>query len=171
MIRIEKSPFGCYLSERNFGGMKATRHKTIVDIINSKDIDTQEGLLEALRSQGFDVTQATVSRDIKTLDLVKVLDENGKYRYTQRIEYAAKRNSTKFKAVFLEAVIGVDYAMNTAVIKCHIGMGNAACAALDSMEHENVVGTIAGDDTIFVLLRTERAAQLFVEKIDQILHQ
>lgn len=151
--------------------MKTKRQKAILDIISKYDIDTQEGLLEKLRFQGFEVTQATVSRDIKTLDLVKTMNSAGKYKYTQRVEYVAQKNSVKFKAVFMEAVISVDYAMNMAVIKCHVGMGNAACAALDAMQTENVVGTIAGDDTIFVLLKTEQAAMGFVEKMNQLLIQ
>lgn len=149
--------------------MKTRRHKAILDIISNSEIYTQEGLLEELRKEGFDVTQATVSRDIKTLDLVKTLTDGERYRYTQRADYVAKKNSVKFKAVFVEAVIGVDYAMNTVVIKCHVGMGNAACAALDTMGIDDVVGTIAGDDTIFALLRTEAAAQKFVSKINEML--
>lgn len=149
--------------------MKTKRHRAILDIISNKEIYTQEGLLEELKKQGFDVTQATVSRDIKTLDLVKTTADGEKYCYTQRVEYVNKKNSLKFKAVFVEAVIGVDYAMNTVVLKCHVGMGNAACAALDTMELSDVVGTIAGDDTIFALLRTEKAAEEFVERINEIL--
>ncbi len=151
--------------------MKTKRHQAILDIISSKDIYTQEGLLIELKQNGYDVTQATVSRDIKVLDLVKTLTEGDKYKYSQRLEYNAKKNSIKFKAVFIEAVISVDYAINTVVIKCHVGMANAACAALDAMLMNDVVGTIAGDDTIFILLRSEEAANKFVDKINEFLEK
>lgn len=145
--------------------MKTKRHKIILDIIENQEIYTQEGLLEELKLAGYDVTQATVSRDIKTLDLVKTMTENGKYRYAQRLDFIAKKNSIKFKSVFVEATVSVDYALNTVVLKCHVGMANAACAALDTMHLEDVVGTLAGDDTIFILMRTENSAKNLVDKI------
>jgi transcriptional regulator of arginine metabolism len=151
--------------------MKTKRHKAILDIIENQEICTQEGLLEQLKQLGFDVTQATVSRDIKMLDLVKTMTENGKYRYTQRLDYIAKKNSAKFKSVFIEATLSVDYALNTVVIKCHVGMANAACAALDTMHFDDVVGTLAGDDTIFVLMRSEPAAKKLVDKILEMLER
>lgn len=149
--------------------MKSKRHRAIIDIIENNNIYNQDGLLAQLKGTGFDVTQATVSRDIKTLDLVKVLGNDGKYKYSRHQDYVVKKNEIKFKSVFVEAVISVDYAINTVVIKCHVGMANAACAALDTMGIEDVVGTLAGDDTIFVLLRTELAAKNYVEKIQEIL--
>jgi len=151
--------------------MKITRQAKILELISQKDIETQEELVDELRRLGMDITQATVSRDIKVLDLVKTLTEGDKYKYSQRLEYNAKKNSIKFKAVFIEAVISVDYAINTVVIKCHVGMANAACAALDAMLMNDVVGTIAGDDTIFILLRTEEAARNFVDKINGMLEK
>ncbi|WMJ23038.1 hypothetical protein RBG61_13770 [Paludicola sp. MB14-C6] len=151
--------------------MKTRRHKVILDIIDKQEIYTQEGLLEQLKLAGYDVTQATVSRDIKTLDLVKTMTETGKYRYTQRLDYITKKNSIKFKSVFLEATVSVDYALNTVVLKCHVGMANAACAALDTMHLEDVVGTLAGDDTIFILMRTENSAKRLVEKILEMLEK
>ena len=117
-------------------------------------------LLRLLRKDGFDVTQATVSRDIKQLRVIKALDSNEVYRYM-----IPKGESATLKAnysdVFKSAVIKVDYAINDVVIKCHTGMANAACMALDLMDHSSVVGTVAGDDTILIITRTEdRAAEL-----------
>lgn len=153
-----------------FDSMKTKRHRAILEIIKKNDVYTQEGLLEMLREQGFETTQATVSRDIKSLDLVKTISSDNRYKYAPRTDYSAKRYSEKFKAVFVEAVVSVDYAINTVVIKCHVGMANAACAALDTMFEDDFVGTLAGDDTIFILLRTEQSARMFVEKVNRLLN-
>lgn len=132
--------------------MKNKRQYKILDIIKLHDVETQEMLQKLLMQYGFNVTQATVSRDIKELKLVKKSGKNGNYRY----EVPDENNSKQ--SFFVEAVKNVDYALNTVVLKCHNGMAQAACAALDSMEYKNIVGTIAGDDTIFVLMRTENDA-------------
>lgn len=148
--------------------MKESRQQKILEIIEANEIFTQEGLLEKLREAGFSATQATVSRDIKRMDLRKKLTPSGKYIYTDSAE--AKINSSdnggRFKSLFSEAVLSASYAMNIAVIKCHTGMGNAVCAALDLMEWESVVGTLAGDDTIFALLKTEKKAEEYVKMIN-----
>lgn len=149
--------------------MKTKRHQAILDIILNSEVYNQEGLLERLKQQGFDVTQATVSRDVKVLELSKTMTAEGKYKYTKWQGFTNDKNTSRFKSVFIEAVISVDYAINTAVIKCHVGMANAACAALDDMEFSNIVGTLAGDDTIFILLRTEEAAKKFIQTINELL--
>lgn len=149
--------------------MKAKRLEEIIKIIETEDVYTQEGLLNSLKSKGYNVTQATVSRDIKSLDLVKVMTEDGKYRYRKQDSIKIQKSESKFKSVFLEAVIKVDYAMNIVVLKCHTGMGNAACAAIDMMEHNEVVGTLAGDDTVFILLKDCDEAIKFSEKIRKML--
>ncbi|MEG2814449.1 MAG: arginine repressor [Oscillospiraceae bacterium] len=150
--------------------MNTKRQDEILKIIQNNEVYTQENLLELLKKSGFKVTQATVSRDIKILDLVKTITESGKYKYSKSSEHYEKIIATKFRAVFMEAVISVDYAINTVVIKCHVGMANAACAALDTMEQNyNVVGTLAGDDTIFILLRNENDAKNYAEKISNLL--
>lgn len=140
--------------------MKKNRHEKTRELINDNVIETQDELLRLLRKDGFDVTQATVSRDIKQLRVIKALDSNEVYRYM-----IPKGESATLKAnysdVFKSAVIKVDYALNDVVIKCHTGMANAACMALDLMDHSSVVGTVAGDDTILIITRTEdRAAEL-----------
>ena len=144
--------------------MKTKRQETILKIIAENKICTQEGLQEKLREYGFTVTQATVSRDIKSLDLIKSLMPDGKYCYAQKAQEASPR-TVKYRAIFIETVVSVDYGQNIVAVKCHTGMGNAACAAIDKMEYEGVIGTLAGDDTVFILTRdSEQAAQL-VQKI------
>ena len=151
--------------------MKTKRHAMILSIIGQGDVYTQEILQEKLKDAGFDVTQATVSRDIKSLDLVKIAKKGGTYRYAQKQDDVVEQKAMKFKSVFYEAVISVDYAQNIVAVKCHTGMGNAACAAIDMMNLGEVVGTLAGDDTIFVLLKTTERAHQFVGKLNQMLNR
>lgn len=138
--------------------MKTRRHTKILELIGEHQVDTQEELLKRLKESGFDVTQATVSRDIKELRLVKILSAEGKYRYATSQE-PSKDMSGKFYSLFEDSAIEVDNAMNIVVVKCLTGMANAVCAALDSLHWEKVVGTIAGDDTIMVLCKTEETAR------------
>lgn len=148
--------------------MKKRRHAKIREIIESHSIETQEELLEHLKAAGFDVTQATVSRDIKELRLVKSLDVNGVYRYMNP-HVETGENGVNYTDIFRNAVHSIDYASNDVVIKCHIGMAQAACAALDSMQWSMVVGTLAGDDTIFVITRSEQQAQVLVQELLRIM--
>lgn len=148
--------------------MKKSRQEKILEIIGQYEIDTQEGILEKLHEAGFGVTQATVSRDIKRLNLVKKLT-NGKYVYACQEEKAKAGSGVRFQSMLNETVVSLDRAMNIVVVKCHVGMANAVCAAFDSMEWDDVVGTLAGDDTIFVLLRSEQRAQEFMKEIEELL--
>lgn len=143
--------------------MKRKRHALILKLISEKPISTQEELLEYLCNHDFDVTQATVSRDIKELRLIKITDENGRYRYSLPKEKSSDMSS-KLLMLFSSAVTGVDYAMNIVCLNCHSGMAQGACSALDSMSYGEIVGTVAGDDTIFVLCRTEENAKELAEK-------
>ena len=143
--------------------MKRKRHALILKLIEEKPISTQEELLEYLCSNDFDVTQATVSRDIKELRLIKIADANGRYRYSQPQDKATDMSS-KFRMIFTSTIISVDYAMNIVCINCHSGMAQGACSALDSMGYEEIVGTVAGDDTIFVLCRTVENAKEMADK-------
>lgn len=121
-----------------------------------------------LLSSGYEVTQATISRDIKELRLVKELSSNGRYVYST----GQKNNDSITKrtgGIFNESIIRIDYALNTVVIKCFTGMANAACATIDSMNLDEIVGTIAGDDTIFILCRSEETAKIFTSKLRNIL--
>lgn len=149
--------------------MKAKRHAKILEMIASRPIDTQEDLLRGLKEEGFEVTQATVSRDIKELHLVKVMNADGVYTYSN-IEKSPKDNSAdRFHTIFSHSVIHIDFAINTVVIKCYTGMAQAVCATLDSLHWDSMVGTIAGDDTIFVLMRTEQHAAELVRELNKLL--
>lgn len=138
--------------------MKNHRHEVILEIIAEKAVATQEMLIELLAGKGISATQATLSRDIQQLSLVKQRDENGVYRYTLPAAAATE------KSIFEEAVTEVDYAMNVIVLKCHAGMAQGTCVAIDSVKHEGIVGTIAGDDTIFILARSENDARKLAKK-------
>ena len=148
--------------------MKTKRHSKILELISERDINTQEELLAYLKATGFDVTQATVSRDIKELRLVKTMVSDGKYRYASSVSDSNADIGTKY-AVFSQSTKSVDCAGNMVVVKCFNGMANAACAVLDAMNHEGVVGTLAGDDTIFVLMRDEKSATTLVGKIKELI--
>lgn len=138
--------------------MKNRRHEAILEIIREKPVATQELLIKLLAERGINTTQATLSRDMQQLSLIKQRDENGVYRYSLPATAIAE------KTLFEEAVISVDYAMNTIVLKCRAGMAQGTCAAIDSVNHQGVVGTIAGDDTIFILVRTEADAKKLSKK-------
>lgn len=144
--------------------MKKRRHDVILRLIESNNLSTQSELLERLREEGFDTTQATVSRDIKDLRLIKKVDENGQMRYAVD---SGESNELlgKYRSIFSHSVISADYAGNMLCVKCYVGMAQAACAAFDSMHWEGLVGTLAGDDTIFALCRNEDYARRMMEAI------
>ncbi len=148
--------------------VKTRRHAKILELISQYDIDTQEELLRRLRSAGFDVTQATVSRDIKELRLVKALSAEGKYRYSTGRE-ENKDVSAKFYAMLQDAGVSVASAGNLVVLKTSSGMAPAICVALDSMHWDAVVGTIAGDDTIFMAVHTAEAAQQLAGELNRMM--
>ncbi len=150
--------------------MKAKRHTQIVEIIKQFDIETQEELTNKLKEKGFDVTQATVSRDIKELKLVKVPDDNGMYKYAVKQANSEIRVSAKFKTILEETVLRVDVSTSIVVIKTFPGMAQAAASAIDNMNWGEIVGTIAGDDTIFVALRTTDDALLLCDKLKELLN-
>ncbi len=149
--------------------MKANRLQKIIELVENNIVCTQEDLLVLLEREGIKTTQATISRDIKELNLVKTTTEDGNYKYTTAKKSKNHRMEKKYKAVFVESAVSVDYALNTIVIKCHTGMANAACAALDTMDFTGIVGTLAGDDTIFVLMKTEALAQALTMEIKSML--
>ena len=145
--------------------MKKKRQAEILTIIKEFEVENQDTLQSILRERGFDVTQATISRDINELHLQKSFNENGVNCYCK----AHKVNSAQFSTIFQQAVVSIDYAMNTVCVKCHSGLANAACATFDLMNLDYVVGTIAGDDTIFILVRTEKDAKDLTEKLKKML--
>lgn len=150
--------------------MKAKRHAKILELIESYAIDTQEELQNRLQECGFKVTQATVSRDIKELRLVKTLSRAGKYRYSTGSENISDMSS-KFYSLFGDSVLSVESAQNMLVIRCMVGMAQAVCASLDSMHWPAFVGTLAGDDTIFIVCRTEADAQESQEEFRKLINR
>lgn len=148
--------------------MKLRRHEVIIDLVNNQDINTQEELMENLQKQGFKVTQATVSRDIKELRIFKALGKDGKYRYSTGGRNALDKTSG-FESLFASSVEEVDSAENIVVIKTMTGMAQAVCMSLDNIDFENIVGTIAGDDTIFVLCRNLKATEEMLNKFRKLI--
>lgn len=142
--------------------MKTTRHHKILELINKYPITTQEELIDYLKADGYDVTQSTVSRDIKQLRLTKTLLADGQYRY-QASPVAEKGAKNNFGTIFSSSVVSIDTAMNIVVVKTFSGMAQAACAALDMMSFDTVVGTLAGEDTILVICRDEKSAERCTE--------
>lgn len=149
--------------------MKTRRHAKILDLIKEHDIDTQDELLRCLRENGFDVTQATVSRDIKELRLVKTLSSKGKYRYSTGRDNA-KSISSKFYSLFSDSVVSVESAQNIIVIKCITGMAQAVCAAMDTLNFSGVVGTLAGEDTILVVCKNNELADERQEEFKKLIN-
>lgn len=150
--------------------MKAQRHAQIIDLIRQNDIETQEELTLKLKEKGFDTTQATVSRDIKELKLVKVPDDSGKYKYAVKATDDEIKVSAKFKTILEETVLRIDVSTSITVIKTFPGMAQAAASAIDNMNWGEIVGTIAGDDTIFVALRTTEDAVILRDKLKELLN-
>ena len=148
--------------------MKTRRHAKILELIRERDIETQDELLRHLREAGFDVTQATVSRDIKELRLIKTLSGSGRYKYSTGSDGSADMSS-KFHSLFTDSALSVDYAMNMLVIKCMNGMAQAVCASMDAMYWKDFVGTLAGEDTILVVCRTEAAARETMEELQMLI--
>lgn len=144
--------------------MKTKRHAKILEIIRNQNIETQEDLSNELNKAGYRVTQATISRDIRELKLSKVPVAGGKQKYAV-LDNMMNNMSDKFVRVFKEGFISVDRANNMVIIKTVSGMAMAVGAALDDMEFENVLGTIAGDDTIFAVLREPDDALKFMDQL------
>jgi len=132
--------------------LKYSRHAKILELIENHEIETQEDLANSLRQSGFNVTQATVSRDIKELRLIKVLTREGKYKYAT-IKQQESVVTDRFMKLFKDSVLSIDHAGNMIIIKTLIGAANAAAAAIDAVDLKEVAGTIAGDDTIFLVIK------------------
>ena len=150
--------------------MKNKRQAKILEIIAERDIETQEELLSALQECGFSSTQATISRDIKELRIVKELTSLGTYRYTTSSNELAGSFSARMNTIFRECVVGYDYAQNIIVIRTLPGLASAAGSAIDSMNMSMVVGTLAGDDTVMVVMRDNNAAVAFGSEIKNLIN-
>ena len=148
--------------------MKSKRHSKILELINNHSIDTQEELLRKLNECGFRVTQATVSRDIKELRLLKVLTPAGTYKYATA-EKAEHGVSERFVRIFIDSVLSINASGNIIVIKTLAASANAAGEAIDNMRWPEILGTISGDNTIFVAVRNENEVEAVVERFRDIL--
>ena len=149
--------------------MKSKRQAKIMEIISKTNVETQEQLLQELQQAGFTATQATISRDIKDLRIVKELTSFGTYRYTTAAKELPNTFSSRLNTIFRECVTGFDYAQNMIVIHTLPGLANAAASALDAMNMSVVLGTIAGDDTVFVVMRDTKSAAAFCGEIKSLL--
>ncbi len=145
--------------------MKQNRHTRILRIITENPIQTQEQLTDILKAEGFGVTQATVSRDIKELGLVKVSSAEGGYRYAQG---KPGREHGQNINVFSKAVISVEHALHTIVIKTYAGMAQAVAASLDAILEGDVLGSIAGDDTILLIMKDRAGAEEMVPRLERL---
>ncbi len=149
--------------------MKSQRQAKIMEIISNRNIETQEQLLQELHSAGFRSTQATISRDIKDLHIIKELTSFGTYRYTVATSEVSGTFSGRLNTIFRECITNFDYAQNMVVIHTLPGLASAAASAVDAMSLSVVVGTLAGDDTVFIVMRDMNAAAAFCGEIQNLL--
>ena len=148
--------------------MKRARQAEILNIIQAVDVETQEQLRDELKARGFSATQATISRDIKELRLVKELSGGG-YRYASSERKGLADSDARLRNIFKEGVTSVDRAQNIVVVRTMPGLASAACSALDSMEIPGMVGSLAGDDTGILIMRDNDAAERFNQEVHKLL--
>ena len=149
--------------------MKDDRQSKILEIISQENIETQEQLLARLRERGIRCTQATISRDIKQLHLIKEPVGQGVYKYAVSGNRTKLNVAAKLRTIFRECIVSIDYAQNIVVVKTMPGLANGACSALDNMEMNDIVGSLAGDDTAFLVMRTTEAAALLCQDMKDML--
>lgn len=150
--------------------MKSQRQAKILEIISNKNVETQEQLLAELQEAGFRGTQATISRDIKELRIVKEQTNMGTYRYATSSNEMSGTFSSRLNTIFRECVVSFDYAQNLVVIRTLPGLANAAASAVDAMNMSTVLGSLAGDDTVMIVMRDINAAALFCSEIKNLLN-
>ena len=149
--------------------MKTKRHAKIMEIISNKNIETQEQLLFELQSAGFHTTQATISRDIKELRVVKELTSLGVYRYAAATDEVTGTFTTRLNKIFRECITNFDYSQNMIVIHTLPGLASAAASAIDAMNLSVILGTLAGDDTVMVVMRDNNTAAALCGEIKHLL--
>lgn len=150
--------------------MKSQRQAKIMEIISNRNVETQEQLLILLQAEGFRATQATISRDIKELRIVKELTSLGTYRYTTANNEVTSSFSARLNTIFRECVTGFDYAQNIIIIRTLPGLASAAGSAIDTMNMSMVVGSLAGDDTVMIVMRDNNAAAAFCGEIKNLIN-
>jgi len=148
--------------------MRYTRQNKIVELISGYEIDTQEKLAELLKKSGFDVTQATVSRDIKELQLIKTLTPSGQYKYSLP-EISGRHTAGRFANIFKNTVQSVACSGNIIVVKTLTGCANAACEAIDSLEFPHIVGSLAGDNTVFLVCDDPKNTSVLMRQFEKML--
>ena len=148
--------------------MKSKRQEMILQLIESKVCLTQEDLQNGLEKAGFQVTQSTVSRDIRELKLVKGRDKNGNYRYLAHKNDGNSHSDEHYADMFSRSVKSIDFALNNVVIKCYNGMASGACVAVDAMFGDMMLGSLAGDDTIIIVTRSAEDSQKMVESLKKL---
>ncbi len=146
--------------------MKISRQSKILELISRKQVETQEELCSLLNAEGYEVTQATVSRDIRALKLTKLTDSDGKQYYAAIKDNSGRKE--KYLNILREGFVSADTAQNLLVVKTASGMAMAVAAAIDHMEYSEVVGSIAGDDTIMIAIHTAEEAQLVLRKLREL---
>ena len=149
--------------------MKNNRQSMILEIISQENIETQEQLLARLQERGISSTQATISRDIKQMHLIKEPVGQGVYKYAVSGNRSKLNFAEKLRTIFRESITSIDYAQNIVVLKTMPGLASAACSALDNMNIAYMVGTLAGDDTAFLLMKDTESAVAFCEEIKEML--
>jgi len=150
--------------------LKTKRQEKILELISQKICLTQEDLQNGLEDAGFNVTQSTVSRDIRELKLVKGRDENGNYRYLSHRQSANSAKSyNRYQEFLIRAVKYVKYSLNNVVIKCDVGMASSACVAVDELFGDMMLGSLAGDDTIIIVTAGEEESKRLCESINKLL--
>ena len=149
--------------------MKFQRQSKILELIEKEKIDTQEELSRRLKEWGFATTQATISRDIKDLRMVKELTGSGGYRYAMSDRKSSAASDTRLRNIFKEGVVSAEVAQNIVVVRTMPGLASAACSALDSMEIPGMVGSLAGDDTGILIMRDNDAAERFNQEVHKLL--
>lgn len=148
--------------------MRYARQNKILKLIENNEIETQEKLSSMLRENGFDVTQATISRDIKELQLIKMLSSSGKYMYAAGMGHGS-HVTNRFVKIFNETIKSIDYAGNIVIVKTLSGCANAACEAIDSLSLPHVMGSVAGDNTILIVIDTPEHSEDFIDTFNEML--
>ena len=148
--------------------MKSERQGRIIELISKYEIETQEEMMTHLQNEGFKVTQATVSRDLKELKLTKTLTARGTYRYAVS-NPARHRGNLKLNHAMVDSIVHIDYAMNNVIIKTYPGLANAVASAIDGLNMHNMLGCVAGDDAIIIVTRDERSSAEISEKIKELM--
>ena len=149
--------------------MKNNRQAMILEIMSQENIETQEQLLTRLENRGIQCTQATISRDIKQMHLVKEPAGQGVYKYAVSGNRTKLNLEEKLRTIFRECIVSIDHAQNIVVVKTMPGLANGACSALDNMDMNDIVGSLAGDDTAFLVMRNTESAELLCQEIKDML--